>query len=245
MKPPKLLSRRAAVLLPLLLLAGCRSPVHESASSTTTPVAPAASGGTIRIGYQKATALDVLRLSGNLDRRLEKQGLTVQWLSFPAGPQTLEAMNGKSVDLASMGDAPPIFGQAAGIPLVYVANQPPGEGGARAILVAKNSPIRSVKDLRGKRIAVQKASGTHNFLIQALQKAGVGYNEVTWEFLAPADGRVAFESGRVEAWGVWDPFLAAAEQTGQARVLVDGSGSLRRAIFIWRRARLRWPTRNG
>ena len=179
---------------------------------------------TIRIGYQKATALDVLRLSGDLDRRLASRNVRADWTNFAAGPQTLEAMNGGSIDLSSMGDAPPIFGQAAGIPLVYVANEPPGDGSARAILVANGSPIRSVKDLRGKRIAVQKASGTHNFLIQALDKAGVPYDSVTIEFLAPADGRVAFESGRVDAWAIWDPFLAAAEQDGKARVLVNGAG---------------------
>ena len=211
----------ATSLLSALLLGGCNK---QKDTSTNTTGTSASAGGTIRIGYQKATPLDVLRLSGNLDHRLASQGIQVEWTNFAAGPQTLEAMNGGSVDLSSMGDTPPIFGQAAGIPLVYVANEPPGDGSSRAILVAKDSPIHSIKDLRGKRIAVQKASGTHNFVIQALDKAGVPYDAVTFEFLAPADGRVAFESGQVDAWAIWDPFLAAAEQNGKSRVLIDGAG---------------------
>jgi sulfonate transport system substrate-binding protein len=225
------MKRRNFLLLtltsPLLSAVGCR-PTSSGSSSSLTGAAPSPAekggGSVLRIGYQKATALDVLRLRGDLNNRLQKEGIRVEWVTFPAGPQILEAMNGGSIDLASMGDAPPIFGQAAGIPFVYVANQPPGSGGARAILVLKQSSIHSVSDLRGKRLAVQKASGTHNFVIQALEKAGVGYNEVQWKFLAPADGRAAFESGSVDAWGVWDPFLAAAEEGGLARVLIDGSG---------------------
>lgn len=223
----KLLTRRAALCLSaLLLLSGCRwntAPGPDTAAKTSGSSALPPGENRIRIGYQKATALDVLRLQGSLDQRLKEQGVTIEWLGFPAGPQTLEAMNGGSVDLSSMGDSPPIFAQAAGIPLVYVANQPPGDGASRAILVAKDSPIRSVKDLKGKQIAVQKASGTHNFLIQTLEKAGIPYDSVTMRYLAPADGRAAFESGKVDAWAIWDPFLAAVEEGG-ARVLVDGNG---------------------
>ena len=140
-------------------------------------------------------------------------------------------MNGGSVDLSSMGDTPPIFAQAAGIPLVYIANQPPGDGSSRALLVPQDSPIQSVKDLKGKQIAVQKASGTHNFLIQALEKASVPYGSVTLKYLAPADGRAAFESGAVDAWAIWDPFLAAAEEGNKARVLVDGNGVITSGDF--------------
>lgn len=225
MKTNYALRKRLLLLLLASFIGGCNAQqdIANSAGGKSTNLRPKANQ-TIRIGFQKATAMDVLRLSGDLDRRLATKGVKVEWTNFAAGPQTLEAMNGGSIDLSSMGDAPPIFGQAAGIPLVYVANQPPGDGSARAILVANDSAIRSVKDLRGKRIAVQKASATHNFLIQALDKAGVPYDSVTLDFLAPADGRVAFESGKVDAWAIWDPFLAAAEQDGKARVLINGGG---------------------
>lgn len=182
-------------------------------------------GRVLRIGYQKGGALNLLRLHGDLERRLAPEGVTVQWLNFPAGPQTLEALGAGSVDLSAMGDAPLVFAQAAGVPVVYVANTPPGDASGRAILVPPGSPIKTVADLRGRRIAVQKGSGTHNFLVQALQKAGVPYSAVTVLYLAPTEARAAFDSGSIDAWAIWDPFLTVAEQQSKARPLIDGRGT--------------------
>lgn len=138
----------------------------------------------------------------------------------------LEAMGAGSIDLGSTGDAPVAFALAAGQPIVYVANTPPGDetGDSRAILVPKNSPLHSVAELRGKRIAVQKGSGTHNFLVQALEKAGIPYKAVEPVYLAPPDARPAFESGRVDAWAIWDPYLAIAQHATEAHTLINGKG---------------------
>lgn len=217
---------RALLVLWLYVLAvfvgsGCGRR-YEAGTASAVPASE--SRGTIRIGYQKSGAMDVLRLKGDLEKKLAPLGVKVEWINFAAGPQTLEALAVGSVDFSSMGDAPLIFAQAANIPLVYVANTPPGDGASRAILVAPDSKIRSVSDLKGKRIGIQKGTGTHNFLVQALDRAGVRYDSIQPQYLAPADGRVAFESGTIDAWAIWDPYLAAAEQDMKARVIVDGSG---------------------
>lgn len=210
-----------AGMLLVLLCAGCR-PDDGARASAASEVKPG--GAALRIGYQKGGALQLLKLHGDLDRRLAKQGVHVEWVNFPAGPQLLEALGVGSVDLGATGDAPVVFAQAAGLPVVYVANTPPGEPDSRAILVPKDSPVRTLADLKGKRVAIQKGSGTHNFLVQALENAGIPYTAVKPVYLAPPDARAAFAAGGIDAWAIWDPYLAAAQRDNGARVLVNGAG---------------------
>lgn len=177
----------------------------------------------LRIGYQKYGTLTLLKARGDLEKRLAPQGIEVRWTEFPAGPQLLEGLNVGSIDFGTVGEAPPIFAQAAGADLVYVANQPPAPS-AEAIVVAKDSPIRSVAELKGRKVALNKGSNVHYLLVKALEKAGVKYGEITPVFLPPADARAAFERGAVDAWVIWDPFLAAVEKQTGSRVLADGRG---------------------
>ena len=185
--------------------------------------AAGAAAGTIRIGYQKYGTLVLLKGKGLLEEKLAPLGVSVTWTEFPAGPQLLEALNVGAVDFGSTGEAPPIFAQAAGAPLVYVAHEPPAPRGA-ALLVPKDSPLRTVADLKGKTVALNKGSNVHYLLVKALEKAGVPYAEITPKFLPPADARAAFERGAVDAWAIWDPFQAAAEVATGARTLANGEG---------------------
>lgn len=178
----------------------------------------------LRIGYQKYGTLTLLKARGTLEKRLAPQGITVKWTEFPAGPQLLEGLNVGAVDFGTVGEAPPIFAQAAGAQLVYVGNEPPAPT-AEAIVVPKGSAIRSVAELRGKRVALNKGSNVHYLLVRQLEKAGVPYGEIQPVYLPPANARAAFERGAVDAWVIWDPFLAAAEKQLGARVLADGRGA--------------------
>jgi sulfonate transport system substrate-binding protein len=177
----------------------------------------------LRIGFQKYGTLTILKAQGGLDKRLAAQNITIKWVEFPAGPQMLEGLNVGSIDFGTVGEAPPIFAQAAGANLVYVANQPPAPSG-EAIIVPKDSPIKTVADLKGKKIALNKGSNVHYLLVKALEKAGLPYDAVQVIFLPPADARAAFEKGAVDAWVIWDPFLAAAEKQLGAKVVADGKG---------------------
>lgn len=188
---------------------------------TSTRLQAQASKDVLRIGFQKYGTLTLLRARGDLEKRLAPLGIEVKWAEFPAGPQLLEGLNVGSIDFGTVGEAPPIFAQAAGADLVYVANQPPAPQ-AEAIVVPKDSPLKSVADLRGKKVALNKGSNVHYLLVKALEKAGVPYGDIQTIFLPPADARAAFERGAVDAWAIWDPFLAAAERQIGARVLADG-----------------------
>ncbi|RJE89174.1 sulfonate ABC transporter substrate-binding protein [Paracoccus onubensis] len=177
---------------------------------------------TVRIGFQKYGTLILVKAQGLLEEKLEPQGYTIEWTEFPAGPQLLEAMNVGAVDFGTTGEAPPIFAQAAGAPLVYVGVEPPAPK-AEAILVPEDSPLQTVADLKGKTVGLNKGSNVHYLLVKALEAAGLSYSDVEVAFLTPADGRAAFEKGALDAWVIWEPFLAAAEAATGARQLTDGT----------------------
>lgn len=207
-----------------LLFAACSSTsTVNSPNPSATSVANSASNKAtlVRFGYQKSNIL--LKNKGVLEKRLSPDGISVEWIEFPAGPQMLEAMNVGSIDFGHVGESPPIFAQAAGALLTYIAGIASSPAGS-AILVPQNSPIQKVSDLKGKKIAFQKGSSAHLLLVQALEKAGVKYSEIEPKYLPPADARAAFVKGSVDAWVIWDPFYAAAQEATKARVLIDGTG---------------------
>jgi sulfonate transport system substrate-binding protein len=181
-------------------------------------------GTEIRIGYQKsAVNLTLLKQRGVLETALAKQGDTVVWKEFAAGPQLLEALNVGSIDFGSTGDTPPVFAQANGTALTYVGHEPP-RSQSSAILLPHDSKIHSLADLKGKRIAFQKGSSAHYFLIKALDSVHLTLNDIQPAYLPPADARAAFEQGAVDAWVIWDPYFAAVEETAQPKILVTGKG---------------------
>ncbi|MFB9123067.1 sulfonate ABC transporter substrate-binding protein [Paraburkholderia dipogonis] len=177
-----------------------------------------------RIGYQKAAnTLVLLKVHGTLEKRLAPFGITVKWIEFAAGPQLLEGLNVGAIDFGYVGEAPPVFAQAAGANFVYVAYEVPTPH-AEGILVHRDAPIKTLADLKGKKIALNKGSDVHWFLVATLQKAGVKYGEIQPVYLAPADARAAFERGAIDAWAIWDPFLEAAKRQSNARLLADADG---------------------
>lgn len=185
----------------------------------------------LRVGHQKGW-LALLKARGTLEKSLAPLGVKVTWTEFNAGPVQLEALNVGSIDFGDVGEAPPIFAQAAGAPLIYAGATVPRPQ-LEAVIVPQGSAIRSVADLKGKRVAYNKGSNVHYFLVRLLQKHGLKYGDVQSVFLAPPDARAAFERGAVDAWAIWDPFLAAAQKTLQARLLADASGVVNNRAYYF------------
>jgi sulfonate transport system substrate-binding protein len=177
----------------------------------------------VRIGFQKYGKLVLLKGRGTLEDKLKPLGYKVSWTEFPSGPPLLEALNVGAIDFGISGETPPIFAQAAGAPLVYLAYDPPAPQG-EAILVPRDSPLKSVADLRGKKVALNKGSNVHYLLAKAIENAGLKYTDIQPVFLAPSDALAAFTRGAVDAWVIWDPYEAAAEASTGARILSDGTG---------------------
>lgn len=181
--------------------------------------APSPSGVSVRIGHQKNGVLLLARRSGRLEKALAAApAAQVSWLEFSAGPPLLEAMAVGSLDVGSTGDAPPVFAQASGAPIVTVAAVPL-QGGAGGVLTPATSTVQSVKDLKGKRLAFTRGSSAHNAAAAILEQAGLTLADVEQVPLAPADAAAAFAQGGIDGWVIWDPYFTSAIKDGGARVL--------------------------
>ena len=208
-----ILTRRAALVMAATLASW--SSFAQGAESVAPPKE-------LRIGFQKGSLnLVLLKLQGTLEKRWPST--KIHWVEFPAGPQLLEALAVGSVDFGATGDSPPVFAQAAGKTLVYVGAEPP-KPDASAILVKPESPLKTLADLKGRKIALQRGSSAHFLTVRAVEKAGLAWSDITPVYLAPADARAAFERGSVDAWAIWDPYYAAAEVAGRTRVLATSRG---------------------
>ena len=175
----------------------------------------------IRVGYQKNGVLVIARQQATLEKHFASQGIAVRWVEFSSGPPMLEAMNVGSIDYGAVGDSPPIFAQSAGAAIVYAAGQPITNG--QGILVPGNSAVRSIVDLKGKRVGFTKGSSAHNIVVQTLEKAGLTYADITPVYLTPPDAGPAFANGSIDAWAIWDPYFAIGETKQNGRVLVNAS----------------------
>lgn len=173
----------------------------------------------VRIGYQKNGVLVIARQQATLEKHFGAKNINVKWVEFSSGPPMLEAINVGSVDYGAVGDSPPIFAQSAGAAIVYAAGQPITNG--QGILVPKDSPIRSVADLKGKRVGFTKGSSAHNVVVQTLEKFNLTYADITPVYLTPPDAGPAFANGSIDAWAIWDPYFAIGETKQSGRILVN------------------------
>lgn len=207
-----------------LVVAAC-GPNQPTASNSSPNASPASStaakGDVVRFGYQKSTIL--LKAKGTIDKRLNSEGVQVEWKEFQAGPPLLEALNAGALDIGPVGESPPIFAQAAGADLIYAAGIEPNPKGS-GVLVKQDSPIQTVADLKGKKVAFVKGSSANYLIVQLLEKAGLKFSDIQPVYLAPADARAAFVQGNVDAWVIWDPFFAAGETGTKSRVIANGEG---------------------
>jgi sulfonate transport system substrate-binding protein len=185
----------------------------------------ARAAATLRIGYQRSSTLvALLRQDGGLELALAPLGVVLSWHEFTSGLPIMEALNAGQIDVsADVADTVPVFAQAAGARISYLAQEAPSPT-AQAILVPKDSAVRTVADLKGRRVAVTKGAGSHFLLLAALKEANLAFRDIQPAYLTPADGRAALVSGGVEAWVAWDPFLSAAQRQSQSRVVRDGQG---------------------
>lgn len=224
-------SRKHPFSLFFLILAGGVFTLSTTLVSCKAPNTPeksaiAASNGiktkVLRIGYM--TAGDITRSRQVLEKRLTPLGIKVEWAKFTAGPQLLEAMNVGSLDIGAVGETPPIFAQATGIPFVYVASTKPGTGEGTAIVVHKDSPIKTVADLKGKSLAFQRATANQYFAIKALAEAGLKLSDVKYLNLISPETRAAFLRRSIDAGVIGDPQLAEFQRTVGVRILRDAKG---------------------
>ncbi|WP_435971342.1 ABC transporter substrate-binding protein [Streptomyces sp. Qhu_M48] len=210
------LSSAAALLVPLALLASACS----GASATGQGSNSDGKGSLVlNVGDQKGGTEALLRAAGELDDLPYR----ITWSTFTSGPPLLEAVNAKAVDIGTVGNTPPVFAAGADSKISVVAATHSDSAG-EAILVPKDSPLRTARDLKGRKVAVAQGSSAHFQLIASLAKAGLRLDDIQVTLLQPADALAAFTSGKVDAWAVWDPYTSQILLGGKGRVLADGRG---------------------
>jgi sulfonate transport system substrate-binding protein len=200
------------------------------AATATLPFAACTRQPELRIGFQTNGLLLAAKGRGAIEAVLGGRA-TVTWRAFPSGPPLLEAMSLGEIDLGGAGDTPPIAAQAAGARILYVAAQPVS-GSAAAIIVPKGSSRRTAADLKGAKLAFTRASSAERFVRAALATAGLDMADIAPVNLTPTQAATAFAAGAVDAWAIWDPFLAHAEVELGARAIVGGVGLAQSTSFI-------------
>jgi sulfonate transport system substrate-binding protein len=203
-----MLKQLLSLLAAILFTTGCAATAETSQGEVV-----------LKVGDQKGGAKALLTAAGLLNDFPYK----IEWSTFTSGPPLLEAASAGAIDLGGVGNTPPIFAAAANAKIAAVGASK-GDVEADAILVPENSPLKTVADLKGKNIAVAKGSSAHGQVLLTLRANGLTTKDVTLNFLQPSDAYGAFTQGKVDAWAVWDPYTAQAQQEAKARVLTDGRG---------------------
>ena len=181
---------------------------------------------TLTVGDQKGGSKALLSAAGSLD----EVPYTIKWKSFTSGPPLLEALNAGAIDIGGVGNTPPLFAAAAKSKIEVVSGATMGAKGD-TIVVPKDSDIKSVEDLKGKKVAVAEGSSANYNLLAQLAEVGLGYDDIEVKALQPADALAAFTNKHVDAWAIWDPYTSQAELEADARILVDGGGLVNGMVF--------------
>ncbi|WP_030491509.1 aliphatic sulfonate ABC transporter substrate-binding protein [Micromonospora chokoriensis] len=172
------------------------------------------SKGKLRIGYQRFGGLSLVKARGAAP--------DVEWSLFESGPALTEALKAGSIDIGQVGEAPPVFAAAGKIPFSIIGTSVPIPQG-EAVLVKAGRGYRSFADLKGKTVALNKGSNVHWLLVRLLEANNMTLEDIQVKYLKPAEGRPAFDGDQIDAWVIWDPYFALAEQPG-VEVLADATG---------------------
>jgi sulfonate transport system substrate-binding protein len=186
---------------------------------TITASALASDVVTLRVGDQKGgnrALLEIAGLAKNLPYKIE-------WSEFPAAAPILEALNAGALDIGYTGDLAFLTVYATGAPIKAIGGTR-ADARTQAILVRNDSPIKSISDLKGKRLAGSRG-GWGQFLIDAtLEKAGNRIDDATFAPLGPVDAKIALVAGSIDAWAVWEPYVSYATLKDHARIVANGEG---------------------
>src|SRR5580693_5865914 len=177
----------------------------------TPPGAPAAEGlKEIRVDWATYNPVSlILKQKGMLEKEFAKDGIRIVWVQSAGSNKALEYLNAGSIDFGSTAGSAALVARINGNPIksIYVFSRPEWT----ALVTTKDSPIKTVADLKGKRVAVTRGTDPHIFLVRALLGAGMSEKDITPVLLQHADGKTALIRGDVDAWAGLDPMMAQAE----------------------------------
>jgi sulfonate transport system substrate-binding protein len=182
-------------------------------------IVSAGAQNSLRVGDQKGNSQAVMEAAGVLKDVPYK----IEWKEFPAAAPLLEALGAGAIETGLVGDAPFTFAAAANVPVKAIAAIRQSQEGL-AILVPKDSPIRTFDELKGKKIATGRGSIGHQLILAAIESRGWTAADVQIVFLAPPDAKVAYSRGSVDAWSTWEPYVSQEKVLFASRRLITGEG---------------------
>lgn len=210
--------------LALSLMAACGKTQVANAPQQSQAVAKQASNEkvVVNIGIQGSTGIFAYaRDKGIFEEAFAKAGAEVKWYEFASGPPHFEAIASGRLDFGATGGTPVISAQTGGVDFKAIAVTGDGKRN-NAIVLPKDSPINDIKELKGKKIAVAKGSSAYNFLYMVLDRAGLKAEDVKIIHLQPDEARPALDTGAIDAWSAWEPYVTTAVVQAHASVLVTG-----------------------
>lgn len=183
---------------------------------------PASAETVLRIGYLRGTEpINLVRIQGTLEKALEPIGVKVEWKGpFGAFAPVAEALNANAIDVTVGSSSAALTAMAGDAPISFFAMEWDG-GDTMGLVVPKDSPIKTIKDLAGKSVAVNRGGTGEYLLTRALEKAGVPAAEVKKAYLSPPDSAAAMSQNKVDAWAAWSTFYPVAQLQLGARVLAS------------------------
>lgn len=211
--------KRFILLFVVLIGIGVAYYGHQQVSGSDTSLKK------IVVGYQKGDPADISRTRGVLVKKMKAKGYQVAFKEFQDGSALMTALKSGSINYARLGDTPPITAQTSGVKLTYIAAGASKEKGT-GILIPATSNIKSVKELKGKRVAYTKGTSSQYLLLSALKKAGMSASDITWVNMDQSAANVAFSKGKVDAWATWDPYTSQAQVQQNAKLLTTGEGGI-------------------
>lgn len=205
-----------------LTITACTATNSAGSAGAPSPLTQENQLKVLRMAHQKGMAnLEILYAQGSLEKRLQPLGISVEWTEFPSTPPLLEAMSVKSIDFGGGGGTGSVFAQSSDKPFVRVAREKSASLTGQGILVLDNSPIQTLADLKGKKVAFAKGASSHYIIVQALKKVNLRFSDIQPIYLAPVDALPAFKRGDIDAWVIWDPYTAQTQRSLKTRVVAD------------------------
>ncbi|WP_424767904.1 aliphatic sulfonate ABC transporter substrate-binding protein [Paenibacillus sp. sgz302251] len=194
-----------------ITLTGCAKQASESAQDLT-----------VNIGFIKTMSPAYLaKEKGFIEQQFAAKGAKINWVEFQTGPEEFEALSANHIDFLACGNTPVIVAQSAGIDFKVISMYSTGLKN-NVLLVPKDSPIKTIQELKDKKIAVAKGSTSYNLIYRTLDQAGLQPSDVKLIHLAPSEAKPAFENNTVDVWGIWEPFISTEQANVGARILVSG-----------------------
>lgn len=220
------MKRRKGLLTFVLVLVVVLGSVTGCGTNKTSNSAGSKNNTVVRIGaqpYPLYTPVYVAKELGFLDEELEKVGASYEWHDFKSGPLVNEAVAAGEADLGFMADLPAIIAKSTGQDIEVVSNVAYGEKGL-AVLIKNDSTIKSIKELKGKKVAYAKGSYAQHLLALLLEQEGLTLDDVESINLGAGEQVSALANGDVDAIVIWEQFISKLTSEGEAKVLADGTG---------------------